>query len=286
MSWLLFIDESGHDHKNMPLEVRGGIALHISKLFDFIRDWEKAIKHCFGGITHKHKEIKGHRLLDKDRFKWAALQKDLSQKDRWEGIKKFLANDGAGNGDFAAYGQASLLMAHCIFRLLKKHEAKVFACAIPKGAKAPQNFDLTETKNFLRKDHVFLFQRFFYFLEEKQEHGLIIMDESEKQNDRRFVARVTDYFTKSRPGRDMCKWIVPAPLFVASDMAVGVQAADVCIYCINWGFRPNNWNYEARGEISEYCRRYISQLRHDTENEEYRSHSIVQVTDPYTSRTQ
>ena len=28
MSWLLFLDESGHDHRNMPYEVRGGIALH------------------------------------------------------------------------------------------------------------------------------------------------------------------------------------------------------------------------------------------------------------------
>ena len=28
MSWLLFLDESGHDHKSMPYEVRGGIALH------------------------------------------------------------------------------------------------------------------------------------------------------------------------------------------------------------------------------------------------------------------
>ena len=25
MSWLLFIDESGHDHRTMPLEVRGGV---------------------------------------------------------------------------------------------------------------------------------------------------------------------------------------------------------------------------------------------------------------------
>jgi hypothetical protein len=27
MSWLLFLDESGHDHKNMPCEVRVGAQL-------------------------------------------------------------------------------------------------------------------------------------------------------------------------------------------------------------------------------------------------------------------
>ena len=30
MSWLLFLDESGHDHRHMPYEVRGGVALHVS----------------------------------------------------------------------------------------------------------------------------------------------------------------------------------------------------------------------------------------------------------------
>jgi hypothetical protein len=35
VTWLLFMDESGHDHKNMPLEVRGGVALHVSRLWDF-----------------------------------------------------------------------------------------------------------------------------------------------------------------------------------------------------------------------------------------------------------
>ena len=28
-----------------------------------------------------------------------------------------------------------------------------------------------------------------------------------------------------------------SPFFVASDMSYAVQAADVCMYCVNWGFR-------------------------------------------------
>ncbi len=30
MAWLLFLDESGHDHKQMPYEVRGGVAIQDS----------------------------------------------------------------------------------------------------------------------------------------------------------------------------------------------------------------------------------------------------------------
>lgn len=37
MSWLLFMDESGHDHKNMPYEVRGGIVIHASEVWPFVQ---------------------------------------------------------------------------------------------------------------------------------------------------------------------------------------------------------------------------------------------------------
>ena len=47
MSWLLFLDESGHDHKQLPYEVRGGIALHARQLWPFVlfrlsRIWKNA----------------------------------------------------------------------------------------------------------------------------------------------------------------------------------------------------------------------------------------------------
>lgn len=178
MSWLFFIDESGHDHNNMPLEVRGGIALHVSQLFSFVRGWERAIERCFGS---RKSEIKGYRLLDKKRFRWAKLREEkFSQQDRLTRVKKFFAS-GEDEIDRAAYGQACMLMTHCIFKLLKKHQAKIFACAIPKGVRPPKPLAPDQKQNFLRKDRVFLFQRFFYFLEEKQDHGLIIMDELEKK---------------------------------------------------------------------------------------------------------
>ncbi len=37
MSWLLFLDESGHDHKTTPYEVRGGVAIHAGELWSFVR---------------------------------------------------------------------------------------------------------------------------------------------------------------------------------------------------------------------------------------------------------
>ena len=66
MTWLFFIDESGHDHKNMPYEVRGGFAIHVSHLWDFVQDMQRLEVESFGcKLSQYRKEIKGSTLVDK-----------------------------------------------------------------------------------------------------------------------------------------------------------------------------------------------------------------------------
>lgn len=136
MSYLLFLDESGHDHKACPYEVRGGIALHISKLWSFIQSMQSLEVRCFGDSLHKFGlEIKGERLLKKRRFKNAAQLPEFDESTRRKHALSFLnkgaANIGQSKAEFTAYSQASLCMAQGVFELLDKNEAKLFAVAIP-----------------------------------------------------------------------------------------------------------------------------------------------------------
>ena len=67
MSYLWFMDESGHDHRSMPYEVRGGVALHASRVWPFVQKMRALEQEAFGGSLHKFAtEIKGSKLLDKD----------------------------------------------------------------------------------------------------------------------------------------------------------------------------------------------------------------------------
>ena len=144
--------------------------------------------------------------------------------------------------------------------------------------------------DYLRKDHVFLFERFYYFLEAKKAHGLIVMDESERELDKQFVQRMERYFTKTGTGRNRSYWIVPAPLFVSSDMTNPVQAADICLYCVNWGFRPRSWpdDLEVRKEIAADFGPKLNRLQWDGEGyrdgEVFRTKGVVLVLDPYEQR--
>jgi hypothetical protein len=288
MSWLLFLDESGHDHKNTPYEVRGGIALHASKLWSFIsavRDLEYSV---FGTFLNEHEsEIKGSKLLHHYRFQWAKSATPFDESSRRKHALNFLNNSRQRRtprkDKFIAYGQASLAMVEGTLLLLVQYAAQLFASIMPhapKPAGAPEEF--------LRKDQVFLLERFFYFLENKREMGLLVMDGTDKNLDRQFVRRMERYFTQTFTGRQRTQWIVPAPLFVESDMAYGVQVADLCIYCLNWGFRLREMTEPVRPEIEPFVKILSRDICWHGEGYRdgavFKTHGIVYVPDPYDSR--
>jgi len=268
MAWLLFLDESGHDHKQLPYEVRGGIAIQDGQLWPFTRAVQQLERNAFGCALHEFKaELKGCTLLDSKRFRFSRQADLMETAERQKHSRAFLTKGlqriAPTRPEFSAYGQACMEMAQGIFQLLRDHNAMLFASAIPRGSgKASGPF-----QDYLRKDHVFLLERFFYFLERERENGLLVMDESDKVQDRKFVGQLEAYFTKTSMGRYRTQWIVPTPFFVASDMAYPVQAADLCIYCINWSFRlpALGMNEPVREEIRTEFAAWLHQLQYHGE---------------------
>ncbi|MCZ7662519.1 MAG: DUF3800 domain-containing protein [Thermoleophilia bacterium] len=293
MSWLLFLDESGHDHRAMPYEVRGGVALHASELWPFVQDMQRLELAAFGTALHQFQaELKGCKLLDKDRFKWAAQAPRMSDEERRKHCRGFLAKGlekkPPSRVEFTAYGQACLEMATGMFELLRDHKAQLFAAAaIPCRVTKPKTL---EAEEFLRKDQVFLLERYFNLLEQEEQYGLLVMDEVDETDDRRFVRRLEAYFRKTQTGRYRSSWIVPTPFFVSSDMTYPVQAADLAIYCVNWGFRLPTRAMDApiRKEIADAFGPWLARLQFRGQG--YRAGSvhelygIVFVPDPYTAR--
>ncbi|HET6249607.1 MAG TPA: DUF3800 domain-containing protein [Tepidisphaeraceae bacterium] len=292
MSWLFFMDESGHDHRNTPYEVNGGIAIHASKLWPFIQALQRLEVASFGDeLANFGLEIKGCKLLDKDKFRFANQMPSMNDEERRKHASAFLNRSAAkqvpSRVQFTAYGQACLTMAQGIFQLLRDYDSVLFAAAIPRGVTKPIGYS---TPEHLRKDHVFLFERFFYFLEMKKDHGLLVVDETEKSNDRQWVRRLQNYFAKTHTGRIRTQWIVPSPFFVSSEMAQPVQAADLCIYCVNWCFRLPSHGMDGitRPDIGSEFGSWLARLQFSgdcyKDGNVYHEYGIVYVPDPYTPR--
>lgn len=294
MSYLLFLDESGHDHRNLPYEVHGGFALHAKKLWPFVKALTTLEQAAFGDYLHRfQKEIKGCKLLDKDRFRFAAqgpTMEDVARRKHSLGfLHKGLRKQPPTREEFTAYGQACLAMVRGIFDLLEQHETKVFAAIIPRRLPVPENLPPSlPPEDVLRKDLVFLLERYFYMLEYRNEMGLLVMDETEKMQDRRFVRRLEWYFKEKATGRYRSARIVPSPFFVASDMAYPVQVADVIIYAINVGLRLPGMTEAVRPEVAGEFVPLIERLqwRGDgyRDGVAFKTQGIVYVPDPYTPR--
>ena len=289
MSWLLFLDESGHDHKNCPYEVRGGVAIHAGALWPLVQELQAAELSAFGANLREYgTEIKGSKLLDKDRFKWANQGDRMPDEARRKHARGFLIKglkrQPPTRQEFTAFGQASLEMSRSVFGTLRNFDTSLFASIVPRTIIKPKAF---EAEEYLRKDYVFLLERYFYFLESKRAHGLLVLDAVDKGADLRFVRQMERYFTKTQTGRCRTAWIVPVPMFVASDMTMAVQAADLAAYCANWGFRVPQLglNEPARAEIASEFGPWLNQLQFRghvrREDRTFDCYGITYVPNPY-----
>ena len=73
-------------------------------------------------------------------------------------------------------------------------------------------------------------------------------------------------------------------------MTYAVQAADLCIYCVNWGFRlpSHGMNAERREDIAVRFGYWLNQLQYRAEIEKdgtsHQLFGVVFVPDPYEGR--
>lgn len=113
----------------------------------------------------------------------------------------------------------------------------------------------------LRKDYAYLFERFFYFLEDinPAASGIVVFDELEKSKSHILLGQMDRYFKYTTKGKQRSGKIIPEPFFVHSDLTTGIQIADLVAYIVSWGFRTKDM--PRREELGEFVKS-ICQLRH------------------------
>lgn len=260
MAYFLFIDESGQDRSESPYEVLAGIAIEDKKLWPLIQELRDAEIRVFGRrYSSSASELKAKRILKKKTFNLASRAAEMMPNDRLALAKKCL-DQGAGAEplQLAALAQSKLSFVHVLLALCRKFECKVFASIVATNER-------NHNPAFLRKDYSYLFERFFYFLEDQVgEHcGIVVFDELEKSRSHILLEQLSLYFKTTHKGQERATRIVPEPLFVHSDLTTGVQLADIAAYLLSWGFRVENLTKPAREELKPFVRG-LSKLRYKT----------------------
>ncbi len=255
MAYLLFVDESGQDHKASPYEVLAGAAVHDMRLWDFICQVQDAERLFFGTrVSLGRHELKAKRLLKSKTFRHASQMTPIPESERAELAAAALADGAHGScRQITALAQAKIAFCKRVLELCAAHSVRFFASIV--HPKAP-----TPVGTGLRKDYAYLFERFFYFVDDQalHERGLVVFDELERSRAHLLVDQMAAYFRQTQTGRMRSGRILPEPFFVHSDLTTGTQVADLVAYVISWNVRVSRMRARRREELDEFGRMVLN----------------------------
>jgi hypothetical protein len=264
LAHFLFVDESGYDAGESPYGVLAGVGVEDRDLWSLVSDIRVAEVSHFGGVRYAggHRELKATKLLKRKVFRQAAALSPFTPEKRALLARAALEHGNtAGKRELTALAQAKLAYVTELMDICARFRCKAFASIVNKTAPAP-------TRGHLRKDYAYLFERFFYYLEDvgPSAYGIIVFDELEKIQSHLLVEQMDRYFKLTSRGRYRAGQILPEPLFVHSDLTTGIQLADLVAYTISWGVRLKGMDAPVRGELADLGQR-VMQLRHRSTRE-------------------
>lgn len=254
MSWALFIDESGQDRRHSPYEVLAGLAIEDRQIWPLIRQLSDAQQHHFGMRLFEAygREAKAQKLLDRKTFRHANQGEPMVHVERTRLARELLTNgEDVSRDRLTALAQAKIAYCEFALNLALRHGAQVFGTIVPQDAHRPP------TAEALRKDYAFLFERFYYFLNSRQDDpmGYLIFDELDRSQSHILLSQVSSYFVRTKNGRTRSRLIIPEPFFVHSDLTTLIQVADIIAYVVSWGLRLPGMTAPARPELVALAQR-------------------------------
>ena len=256
MAHLLFIDESGQDHRESPYEVLAGVAVEDRDLWNLVRAIQDAETDHFGTrCSAGSRELKSKKLLSRKTFRKAFQLTEFDPEQRRILAKACLeSGETAGQREVTALAQAKLAYVSQVLDLCAQHHCKVIASIIASSALGVLPRDM------LRRDYCYMFERFFYYLQDHDPGtmGIVVFDELEKSRSHLLVEQMDRYFKHTAKGRYRASQVIPEPFFVHSDLTTGVQLADLAAYVLSWSFRAaTGLNKPARNELEPYMKQVL-----------------------------
>jgi hypothetical protein len=254
MTVFLFVDESGHDHNESPYEVLAGISIRDRNLWNMIQEVKEIQNHLFGDFYAINKiELKAKKILKAKTFRLANQMPPISIDELPTLAQQCLMNgEKSTRLQLTALSQAKIMYVMQAIQACFDAGGRIFASIIDYDAVAtqPELGDMSSL-SFLRKDYSYLFERFYYFLEDTgaNEMGIIVFDELDKIKSHLLLDQMAAYFIKTRKGQERSSLIIPEPFFVHSDLTMGVQIVDFAAYILSWGFRIKGMSKPARSEL-------------------------------------
>jgi Protein of unknown function (DUF3800) len=196
MATFLFVDESGYDAGNSPYGVLGAVAIEDRELWSIVKDVQAAELNHFGtAYSSGARELKAKKLLNRKVFQHAEQMPPIPLEERRIRARECLQRgEQAGLPQITALAQAKLAYVLELLEICARFRCKAFASIVNKASPTPG-------AGHLRKDYAYLFERFYYFLEDlgPSSYGVVVFDELDKVQSHLLVDQMDGYFQADRP---------------------------------------------------------------------------------------
>ena len=246
LAFFLFVAASGHESGAVPYEVIAGVAVEDRDAWNLsVGLVEAEIRHFGRRLDPDGSVPSPRRLLKPKVFRLAAQFPPIAHEERRALARNCLdAGAGATRRSMTALAQAKLAYAADALDLASRFRCKFIASIVGRQAPRP-------APGALRKDYAYMFERFFYLVDDLKPSplGLVVCDERRIGARARLCEQMDRYFRGTGRGRQRGSVVIPEPLAAGGDLAAGAGLASLVAYLTSWAFRTRELTEPARREL-------------------------------------
>lgn len=247
MAFFLFVDASGIESPSSPYEVVAGVTVEDRDLWNFVQAiLDARVRHF--GASAAGRPLRARRLLKRKVFRLARQLEPLPFEERRLLTRACLENgSAAGKREMTALAQSKLAYVGEVFEVCARFRCRLIASIVPNRIPRPP-------AGYLRKDYAYLFERFYYFLEDQkpQQQGMIACGGRASHQGDLLHDQMQRYFKATVRGRQRSSLVLPDPLAAGGDLGVGGEVAGLVAYITAWGFRTRELTEPARNELYDF----------------------------------
>ena len=249
MAFFLFVNSSGRQVRVSPYEVLAGVIVQERDVWNLNQAMVDAeVRHFGRRFSSTGAPPRARQLLKTKVFRLAGGVPALPAAQRRELARACLETGaGAGKVHLAALSQAKLAYVSDILDLAARYRCKYLASIVSRNAPRPQ-------PGHLSKDYTYLFERFFYSLDDtaSQPLGLVVCGQDAGPLARQLRVQLERYFRGTLKGRQRASLVLPEPLFAGGELACCLDLAGLVAYITSWAFRTKELVEPARYQLSPY----------------------------------
>jgi len=245
----MFTGASGRPPGASPYEVVAGVVIEDRDVWNLAQALVDAeLRHFGRRYSPAGAPPRARQLLGAKVFRQASLLPAAPLEERRELARACLENGrGADRRQQAALAHAKLAFVGEALEAAARFRCRLVASIAGRRSPRPH-------PGQLRKDYAYLFERFFYCVDDSRPYPVgIVVGPPPSDPDGRLLARqMSCYFRGTLKGRQRSSLVLAEPLAATGELRGLVELADLVAYVTAWAFRTRELVEPARRELGPF----------------------------------